>query len=36
VESIELDGVTARRLNNTLRGLARLPVRVRPAVSAAS
>lgn len=29
-EAIELDGEPERRLNNTLRGLARLPVRVRP------
>ena len=36
VQSIELDGAPERRLNNTLRGLSRLPVRVRPAVSAAS
>jgi cytochrome P450 len=36
VQSIELDGAPERRLNNTLRGLARLPVRVRPAASAAS
>jgi 4-methoxybenzoate monooxygenase (O-demethylating) len=31
VASIELDGEPERKLNNTLRGLARLPVRVRPA-----
>jgi cytochrome P450 len=31
VESIELDGEPERRFNNTLRGLARLPIRVRPA-----
>jgi hypothetical protein len=31
VASIELDGEPTRKLNNTLRGLARLPVRVRPA-----
>jgi cytochrome P450 len=30
VEAIELDGEPERRLNNTLRGLARLPIRVRP------
>jgi cytochrome P450 len=30
VATIELDGEPERRLNNTLRGLARLPVRVRP------
>ena len=35
VESIELSGTPERRLNNTLRGLARLPVSVRPAGSAA-
>jgi cytochrome P450 len=29
-EAIELDGEPERRLNNTLRGLARLPLRVRP------
>lgn len=29
-EAIDLDGEPERRLNNTLRGLARLPVRVRP------
>jgi 4-methoxybenzoate monooxygenase (O-demethylating) len=29
VEAIELDGEPERRLNNTLRGLSRLPVRVR-------
>jgi hypothetical protein len=29
-EAIELAGESERRLNNTLRGLARLPVRVRP------
>jgi 4-methoxybenzoate monooxygenase (O-demethylating) len=31
VEAIERDGEPVRKLNNTLRGLARLPVRVRPA-----
>ena len=31
VEAIELDGEPELKLNNTLRGLARLPVRVRPA-----
>jgi len=31
VETIELSGEPERRLNNTLRGLARLPIRVRPA-----
>jgi 4-methoxybenzoate monooxygenase (O-demethylating) len=31
VEAIELGGEPERRLNNTLRGLARLPVKVRPA-----
>jgi 4-methoxybenzoate monooxygenase (O-demethylating) len=30
VKAIELDGEPERRLNNTLRGLARLPIRVRP------
>jgi cytochrome P450 len=30
VETIELDGPFERRLNNTLRGLASLPIRVRP------
>lgn len=30
-QTVELAGVPERRLNNTLRGLARLPVRVRPA-----
>jgi cytochrome P450 len=29
VATIELDGEPVRRLNNTLRGLARLPLRVR-------
>jgi cytochrome P450 len=33
VQSIELDGAPERRLNNTLRGLARLPVRVRRAAA---
>jgi cytochrome P450 len=32
VETIELAGEPERRLNNTLRGLARLPIRVRPGV----
>jgi cytochrome P450 len=31
VEAIELAGAPERRLNNTLRGLARLPIKVRPA-----
>jgi cytochrome P450 len=31
VETIELDGAPERRFNNTLRGLACLPIRVRPA-----
>jgi cytochrome P450 len=31
VEAIEFGGEPERRLNNTLRGLARLPIRVRPA-----
>jgi len=31
VEAIQLSGEPERRLNNTLRGLARLPIRVRPA-----
>jgi cytochrome P450 len=31
VEAIEPDGEPVRKLSNTLRGLARLPVRVRPA-----
>jgi cytochrome P450 len=31
VAAIEVDGEPVRRFNNTLRGLARLPVRVRPA-----
>ena len=31
IETIELDGTPERRFNNTLRGLARLPIRVRPA-----
>jgi cytochrome P450 len=30
VEAIELDGEPELKLNNTLRGLAHLPVRVRP------
>jgi 4-methoxybenzoate monooxygenase (O-demethylating) len=36
VQSIELAGAPERRLNNTLRGLARLPVRVCPSMSVAS
>lgn len=31
VDAIEITGEPERRLNNTLRGLARLPVRIRPA-----
>ena len=31
VAAIELDGEPERRFNNTLRGLARLPLRIRPA-----
>jgi cytochrome P450 len=31
VEAIELAGAPERRLNNTLRGLARLPIKIRPA-----
>ena len=31
VEAIELDGAPELKLNNTLRGLASLPVRVHPA-----
>jgi cytochrome P450 len=31
VDAIEPAGEPERRLNNTLRGLARLPIRVRPA-----
>jgi len=33
VESIEIAGPVRRRYNNTLRGLASLPVAVRPAKS---
>lgn len=31
VDALELAGEPERRLNNALRGLARLPIRVRPA-----
>jgi hypothetical protein len=34
VGSIEITGPTRRRYNNTLRGLASLPVAVRPAAAA--
>jgi hypothetical protein len=34
VESIEIAGPPVRRYNNTLRGLASLPVAVRPAATA--